>query len=185
MDKVRGIQYAFLLFLITAILIIEASCVRGFEQKPVSPKGNLTEKQEIGYNSTNQAKKPSFSNSDKQDMANSVAYEATKVENVRKATTIILGNTALIGIELDGDAAKQKDIDNSPEGCRIKDEVARRVEQKEKSLILVSVTADPDLVSQIKDIVMGLQQGRPLSEYWDQLGDILQKVNSRAGGLRD
>lgn len=104
-----------------------------------------------------------------EDMAENAVDAAGDVEGVAAANVVVLGNTALIGVDLDKDIEKEK-VDD------IKNKIDQAVKEKDKRIKNTSITADPDLATRIKKVTTGISEGRPISESWDELTDIFKRM---------
>lgn len=113
------------------------------------------------------AKKITRTTTDKQK-AERAAKEATKVPGVRKATVVISGRTAFIGLDL---SAKE-----GTATTKVKSDVAKRVKAAEPSLTTVNVTSDPDLVTRLRKVAEGIKSGKPVSSFSSELTEIGRKI---------
>lgn len=102
--------------------------------------------------------------------AKAIANEVAKDKNIRKASCVITGNTALIGVEFEKQY-KGKVTD------AIKKSVDRRVKKLEPSIKKVSVTADPDILSRIRSIASDTEKGKPLTGFADEIEEIIRRIN--------
>ncbi|MBO8129369.1 MAG: YhcN/YlaJ family sporulation lipoprotein [Peptococcaceae bacterium] len=101
-------------------------------------------------------------------LAERMADRATDVTGVRKATVVLSGTTAYVGL----------DLEPGVEGTRVKKvekEVAGKVRKTDRRVDRVMVTTDPNTISRLKRISAGLAEGRPLSAFTKEL----KELNSR------
>lgn len=103
------------------------------------------------------------------DVAERVAEIAENVQGVESSVVVVISNLALVGITLDRDV-------NEPD--RVKEEVAKRVENNERSIVNAYVSANPDIVKQLEEISAGIKRGEPVSSFFDQITDVLQRMRS-------
>ena len=89
---------------------------------------------------------------------------ATGIPNVRDATAVVIGNYAIVGIDVDSD------IDRSKVGS-IKYSVAEVLKNDPQGARAV-VIADPDLNVRLKEISQEIKQGNPISGIMNELSDI-------------
>ncbi|GAV25101.1 hypothetical protein ciss_10340 [Carboxydothermus islandicus] len=102
-------------------------------------------------------------------IAKKIAREAAKTEKVKRATAVITGSTAYVGLDLVAGVEKS-------ETDRIKEEAANRVKSAEPRLKRVYVTTDADTVTRIRHVAEGLAKGRPLSSLMRELDEIKRRM---------
>lgn len=102
-----------------------------------------------------------------------IASKVAKIPEVNKATVVISGNTALVGIDM-----KSK-VQGAHE-TTVKKKVEKTVRDTDKAIKNVSVTSDPDLYTRINNIAKGIAAGRPLSEFTKQISEILKRITPSA-----
>ncbi len=74
-----------------------------------------------------------------------IADGVTKMKGIKRASVVISGNTAIVGIEVEGDLTDASLI-------KYKTDVDKKVKSIDKAINHVSVTASLELVGQINDI---------------------------------
>ena len=89
---------------------------------------------------------------------------ATGIPKVRDATAVVLGNYAIVGIDVDSN------IDRSEVGS-IKYSVAESLKDDPHGARAV-VVADPDLNARLKEIAEDVKNGRPIRGIMNELADI-------------
>ena len=77
---------------------------------------------------------------DTMDLADRISKIATGVEGVDRSVVVVISNMAMIGVTLDREETSRAGDE------ALKKEVARRVEEKEPSIVNAYVSACPDLV---------------------------------------
>ncbi|UCZ51870.1 YhcN/YlaJ family sporulation lipoprotein [Bacillus shivajii] len=102
------------------------------------------------------------------DVANHLARLSTEVADVNRATAIVLGPYALVGIDVDGE------VDQSGVGS-IKHQVAEALADDPYGA-QAAVTADPDIVNRIEEMRVEMGQGRPLTAIADELAAIVGRI---------
>ena len=107
---------------------------------------------------------------DANDLANRVADLATDVEGVDDAVVVVISNLAMVGITLE-DAADGREAE-------VKQEVSRIIEDREPSIVNAYVSADPDIIRQLEEISAGVQRGEPISTFFDQITEVLQRMRA-------
>ena len=102
-------------------------------------------------------------------LATKLAAEAAKVNGVQKATVVLSKTMAYVGIDLKAniEASKTKSI---------KKEVAAKVKNADKRLTKVYVSADADVVTRIKKIAKGIEQGKPISSFTREIAEIGRRI---------
>jgi YhcN/YlaJ family sporulation lipoprotein len=108
-------------------------------------------------------------------MAQNLANQATKVNGVKEATVVITGNTALVGVDL---------ASNTPTSQinTIQEQVATNIKQADSRITNVSVTADADMVTKIKNIGQGIAQGKPITTFTQQIDDLMKRIGPAMSG---
>ncbi|CAH1209083.1 MULTISPECIES: YhcN/YlaJ family sporulation lipoprotein [Paenibacillus] len=93
---------------------------------------------------------------------------AKKVEGVRDANCVIFGNTAIVGIDVDGK------LDRARVGT-IKYSVAEALRKDPEGVDSI-VTADADVSERIKEIGEHIRKGNPVSGFASELSDIVGRI---------
>jgi len=112
---------------------------------------------------------------DTMDLAERISRIATGVEGVDRSVVVVISNMALIGVTLEREETSQAG------DKALKREVARRVEEKEPSIVNAYVSANPDIVKQLQDISSGIQRGKPISTFFDEITDVLRRMKAESG----
>lgn len=89
---------------------------------------------------------------------------ATSVPNVRDATAVVLGNYAIVGIDVD------RNIERSQVGS-IKYSVAESLKNDPHGARAV-VIADPDMTARLREVAEDIRAGNPISGIMNELSDI-------------
>lgn len=101
--------------------------------------------------------------------AQKIASAVKTVDGVKDATVVITEKRALVGVN----------IGNNVEGNltdKIKSSVEAKVKATDKEIETVAVSADPDLFSRISKVGQGIQAGKPLSEFGNEIKEIFNRV---------
>ncbi|WP_026485518.1 YhcN/YlaJ family sporulation lipoprotein [Caldanaerobius polysaccharolyticus] len=101
--------------------------------------------------------------------ANRIAAAVAKLPDVNRATVVISGNTALVGIDMKGNVEKTKE-------AKVKKSVEKTVRSTDKAINNVSVTADPDLYNRINSIAADVARGKPISGFAREISEILKRI---------
>ncbi|NLM12571.1 MAG: YhcN/YlaJ family sporulation lipoprotein [Epulopiscium sp.] len=103
------------------------------------------------------------------ERAKHIAEAITNLPKVEKATVIVTGNIALVGVELDSNINESE-----------MDETKKLIEEKtfsaDASLKNVSVTASPEIVKRIHSIAQDLNRGKPIEGLAEELGSIIRRI---------
>lgn len=102
-----------------------------------------------------------------------IATNVAKLPEVNKATVVVSGNTAIVGIDM------KASVQGTHE-TQVKKKVEKTVRDTDKGIKNVSVTSDPDLYKRIENIAKGIAAGRPLSEFTKQITEILKRITPSA-----
>lgn len=104
------------------------------------------------------------------DRAKKIASEIAKEKNIKSASCVVNGNTAVVGLQFD-EQYKGKVTD------AIKQSVNKRVKDLEPTIKKVIVTADPDLLSRIKTVARDIEKGKPLTGFTKEIEEIIRRIN--------
>jgi YhcN/YlaJ family sporulation lipoprotein len=124
-----------------------------------SPNGNLHAQQTAPENN---AKLTS------QQIVTHLEQLATSIPNVQHAHCVILGKTAVVGIDVKEDLPRSR-VDN------IKYSVAEAL-RKDPYGVNAIVTADMDLDHRLKNIRQEIMKGRPIAGFADEIGKIIGRI---------
>jgi len=102
-------------------------------------------------------------------LAERLAREAAAVPGVNKATVVLSGSTAYVGLNLKAgtEAARTN---------AIKRDVAGRVKKAEPRLTRVLVTTDADTVTRLNRVASGVAKGKPVSAFADEMREIDRRM---------
>lgn len=110
-----------------------------------------------------------MSDEDAMTVAKKVSDEVQRLSEIKKATTLVVGDTALIGVEFDAQYKGEMTT-------RIKDMVASRAKAADKRIQNVSVTADPDLLTRVQDLGKKLDGGSVISDITTEFTEIVNRI---------
>jgi YhcN/YlaJ family sporulation lipoprotein len=103
------------------------------------------------------------------EMANKISMEAGKVMGVKKAMVLISEKMIYIGLDLQGNLDKQK-------SAAVEKSVMDKIKSMEPGYT-VMVTSDADIVTRIKNVSMGIAQGKPLTSFKTEIDNISSRLN--------
>jgi YhcN/YlaJ family sporulation lipoprotein len=93
---------------------------------------------------------------------------ALSVPQVKGANCVVIGNTAIVGIDVEPDLDRARtDV--------VKYSVAEAL-RKDPYGVHAFVTADMDLGERIRDIRMSIQEGRPIAGFAEELIEIVGRI---------
>jgi YhcN/YlaJ family sporulation lipoprotein len=93
---------------------------------------------------------------------------AESVPNVNNATCVVIGNTAIVGIDVKGD------LDRARVGT-IKYSVAEALRKDPDGLYAI-VTADLDIGNRLQEMRQDIASGHPISGFAEELADIIGRI---------
>ncbi|MNI12721.1 Sporulation lipoprotein [compost metagenome] len=154
------------LFIMASLL---SSCATSPKQASPSPN-NQTRTQSTNYNGNGNMMVKTTKNTTSNQMSKQAHLEnlAKQVEGVKGAHCVVLGNTAVVGI----------DVDSKLERARvgtIKYSVAEAL-RKDPDGAGSIVTADVDLNQRLTEIGNKIRQGHPVSGFATELADIMGRI---------
>jgi len=101
--------------------------------------------------------------------ATTIATNVAKIPEVNKATVVVSGSTAIVGVDMKAKVQGTRETD-------VKKKVEKTVKDTDKSITRVYVTSDPDLYKRIDNIAKGISAGRPVSEFAKQISEIIKRI---------
>lgn len=105
---------------------------------------------------------------DHQEVADRLEKLAKQMPQVKSANCVVIGNTAILGINVD------EKLDQSKVGI-IKYSVAEAL-RKDPHGVHAIVTADMDIAERLRIIRKEIKQGRPVSGFTKELGAIIGRI---------
>lgn len=100
--------------------------------------------------------------------ADEIANKVGRITGVKKANVVVLGNVAMIGCSLDPKVEKKQ-----TEQIKAR---AAKVAKADPRIVRTVVETNPDMVKRISNIATGVRQGRPISEFFDQITEIFKRT---------
>lgn len=102
------------------------------------------------------------------DAADSISAKVAKINGVNKAYVVVVGNVAMVGLDM------KKDV----QGAKVETirKEAARIAKQDTRIVSVIVANDVDTVTRIQKIATGIGQGRPISEFFKQINEIFNRV---------
>lgn len=93
---------------------------------------------------------------------------AVSIPQVKSATCVVIGNTAVVGIDVAGD------LERSRVGT-IKYSVAEAL-RKDPYGANAIVTADMDIASRLREMRQDIRNGRPVAGFAEEMADIIGRI---------
>ncbi|NPV74276.1 MAG: YhcN/YlaJ family sporulation lipoprotein [Pelotomaculum sp.] len=103
-------------------------------------------------------------------IASNISAAASRVAGVNRATVVVAGTTAYVGVD-------QKAGLEKGETERIKREVSGEVKKAEPRLTAVYVSSDPDIVTRLRRVAEGVAAGQPVSAFDNELAEIAKRIS--------
>jgi len=105
--------------------------------------------------------------------ADMIAREVDEVPGVKKATVVLSGNTAYIGLDLDANVEKGKTN-------AIKKTAMDKAKAADPAIKTVYCSSDADTVTRLKKIYQGVTSGTPVSNFARELSEIGRRITPKA-----
>ncbi|MCZ8511204.1 YhcN/YlaJ family sporulation lipoprotein [Paenibacillus filicis] len=151
---------------VVAVLLL--SLLAGCNQ---SPKSGAAPSQSVDQNRQVQVKQTAPQKKEIQDpkaVAQRLEQIATSVPNVESANCVVFGNTAVVGINV------PPAMDRAKVGT-IKLSVAEAL-KKDPYGVNAVVTADMDLAERLRMVRAGIQNGRPINSFAEEMAAIIGRI---------
>ncbi|MCJ8006132.1 YhcN/YlaJ family sporulation lipoprotein [Lederbergia wuyishanensis] len=148
------------------IILITSACSQNNGQSQfnrdseVMPQGVSVKNSHISINKNNQ-----YTDDER---ANHLANLAAGIPNVHGATAVVLGNIAIVGIDVDAN------VDRSKVGT-IKYSVAESLKHDPQGAGAL-VVADPDINARLREIRNDMAAGKPVQGIMNELSDIVGRI---------
>jgi YhcN/YlaJ family sporulation lipoprotein len=98
-------------------------------------------------------------------LADRLAKEAASTPGVKRASVVLTGTTAYVGVNLDDKMEREQTE-------RTQRAVGNRVKKAEPRIERVLVTTDTDMVTRLAEVAEGIRRGEPVSAFTRELGEI-------------
>lgn len=150
-----------LLFAAAIFLITLTGCTQ-------QPDSSLQQQQQQSAQQTEQTMPPKPEINDPAAVSERLEQLAESIPRVRNANCVVIGNTAIVGIDVD------ENLDRSRIGT-VKYSVAEAL-RKDPYGVHAIVTADMDLRARVQKLRQAIAEGRPLSGFSEELADLIGRV---------
>jgi YhcN/YlaJ family sporulation lipoprotein len=148
-------------FIVLATLVILASGCSNANNGASSPSNHL--KVHVLQSTPD---KPEINNSS--DVVTRLEKLAESVPHVNHANCVVIGNTAIVGINVDGN------LERARVGT-IKYSVAEALRRDPVGIHAI-VTADIDISNRLREMSTDIRNGKPISGFAQELGDIFGRI---------
>ncbi|MBU7006257.1 YhcN/YlaJ family sporulation lipoprotein [Phosphitispora fastidiosa] len=160
MAKIRG--KLFLALTLMLVLIVFGGCA--VQRKPLPPEPDAPDR--VPEMEVKPA--PDRSPAEDRDIAADINRIAESVPGVARSYSVVIGNAVLIGLDIDKDQQEQGI-------SKIKNRVAEKAEADSR-IVRAYVSSDPDTTARIRELADNIRNGRPVTEYLDEIGEIIQRL---------
>ncbi|QNO13463.1 YhcN/YlaJ family sporulation lipoprotein [Alkalicella caledoniensis] len=110
-------------------------------------------------------------------VAERIADMVTDMEDVERATAVVMGNVAIIGVRMDGGNAQPRRGNRDNAGQReMEQEISRNVENEMNEINEAIVTTDPQIIERVENMSRNIAQGRPITDNFDELAEIVRRM---------
>lgn len=103
------------------------------------------------------------------ERARRIADKIEDIQGINRAYVLISGDTAIVGVNMDNEAEGQITKD-------LKNKIERAVKRVDDDIDNVSITADPDLFTRIRNMFNDMDDGNPIEGFADQFQEILRRI---------
>lgn len=150
-------------FIILMAVLSISACSQKQEnigETDVAPRGVSVQDSHLDYNQGQ--------NYTDDERANRLANLAASVPDVQNATAVVIGNLAVVGIDID------QDVERSKVGT-IKYSVTESLRHDPQGAGAI-VVADPDLNARLKEVGEDARAGKPIRGVLNELADIVGRI---------
>mgnify|MGYP001497893101 CR=1 FL=1 len=149
--------------IIACVMLTLAACGKPDNDEASPPSNDQNRQVQV-----KQSVPPKKEIKDHQEVAERLADLAASVPQVNEATCVVFGNTAIVGIDVNGN------LDASEVGT-IKYAVAEALRNDPYGANAI-VTADMDLYQRINELSRQIRDGKPVSGFANELADIVGRI---------
>ncbi len=96
----------------------------------------------------------------------------SKMDNIDNAYVLTMGNNAYVAAKVKDNKGKMSD--------KIKEDIAKLVKSEEYNIDYVYVSTNPDFVNLTTDYADDMANGDPVEGFFDQMGNMIQRIFPQA-----
>ena len=152
-----------LLMLLGALLFIVSGCTNSTKNQSAPSPNNQDTRIHAQQSASNQTDMSFDGN-----VSNHLERLAKSIPRVNNATCVVIGNVAIVGIDVDGS------LDRGTVGT-IKYSVAEALRKDPQGKNAI-VTADIDIRNRLREIRNDVNNGRPIRGFAEELADIVGRI---------
>lgn len=162
----KKVFYVIVIFILSLSLAI-SGCVTKKKPapKPAPPTRMTPAPTPTPTPKTTPSKKPATAHSE----AMKLAKTAEKVTGVKSATVVISGSTVFVGLETKPEVEAKKTEE-------IKTKVGNEIKKADTKVKTVNITTDPNLITRLKKVAKGIEGGKPVSSFAQELAEITRRI---------
>ncbi|WP_243108594.1 YhcN/YlaJ family sporulation lipoprotein [Clostridium rectalis] len=101
--------------------------------------------------------------------AEKIATAVASIPGIKTANVVISEERALVGVNIENNAEGKITDD-------LKNKVDTKVKETDTEIKTVAVSADPDVITRITNVGNGIKEGRPLSEFGNEIEEIFRRI---------
>lgn len=106
-------------------------------------------------------------------MATRVTKLVDAMPEVKSSSALVVGNVAMVGVDLrDKLTAAKEDT--------LKTKISADTKKQMPELAQVWITSDPDLFTRIRDLARRIEQGEPITGFFDEISTIGKKLQPKS-----
>lgn len=128
---------------------------------------------DMGMNTENRGNINNTNNMDNSNAMNKdaskIAKKITDLNEVNKASVLISGDEAVIGVNLRGNT--QGTMTNA-----LREKIEKMVKKEDSSVNKISITTDPSIVTRINTMATDVDGGNMIDNFADEVRDLIRKI---------
>lgn len=106
-------------------------------------------------------------------LAERMAGVAEKQRGVQSATVVLAGSTVYVGVDLENSIEQEQT-------AQVKRNVATKVKDADDRVARVLVTTDPDTITRLERIASGVERGKPVTAFTDEIEELNRRMTPAA-----
>jgi len=118
-----------------------------------------------------QSKQPKATPQDRKVVMEKIDGVASEMTGVKNAYSVLLGNTALVGVELENPKISKAEM------FKMEEAVGKRIIKEVNVVRTVYTTAAPDAVQRVKEMSQKVRKGQPVNKFEKDIKGITKGMN--------